>query len=67
MNTFTLTLNRFGWGWAVMLSDGTQLARFTGPGSKRRALRYVAAAGRPGVRAITRAGVSGTEGKAQTK
>ncbi|MFL5908883.1 MAG: hypothetical protein ACJ75Z_14965 [Solirubrobacterales bacterium] len=31
-------------GWAVMLSDGRELARFTGPDARRRALRYVATA-----------------------
>ena len=31
-------------GWAVMLSDGRELARFTGPDARRRALRHVAAA-----------------------
>jgi hypothetical protein len=29
-------------GWAVTLTNGRELARFTGPGSKRRALRYLA-------------------------
>jgi hypothetical protein len=29
-------------GWVVMLTDGRELARFTGPGAKRKALRYVA-------------------------
>jgi hypothetical protein len=28
-------------GWAVMLTDGRELARFSGPGAKRKALRYV--------------------------
>jgi hypothetical protein len=29
-------------GWVVMLTDGRELARFTGPAAKRDALRYVA-------------------------
>jgi hypothetical protein len=29
-------------GWAVMLSDGRELAGFTGPDARRKALRYVA-------------------------
>lgn len=28
-------------GWAVQLTDGQELARFRGPGSKWRALRYI--------------------------
>jgi hypothetical protein len=31
-------------GWAVYLTDGRELARFRGPGSKWRALRYLATA-----------------------
>lgn len=29
-------------GWAVALTDGRKVARFTGPTAKHRALRYVA-------------------------
>jgi hypothetical protein len=29
-------------GWAVMLTDGRELARFSGPAARRNALRYVA-------------------------
>jgi hypothetical protein len=29
-------------GWAVFLTDGRVLARFRGPGAKRRALHYLA-------------------------
>jgi hypothetical protein len=36
----TLTPLRFG--WAVTLTDGRELARFTGLGARRRALRYLA-------------------------
>jgi hypothetical protein len=28
-------------GWAVMLTDGRELARFTGPNARRKALGYV--------------------------
>jgi hypothetical protein len=28
-------------GWAVTLTDGRVLARFFGPGARRRALRYL--------------------------
>ena len=28
-------------GWAVLVSNGTELARFRGVGARRRALRYV--------------------------
>ena len=28
-------------GWVVMLTDGRELARFTGPDAKRKALGYV--------------------------
>jgi hypothetical protein len=31
-------------GWSVQLTDGRELARFRGPGSKGRALRYLARA-----------------------
>ncbi len=31
-------------GWVVMLTDGRELARFTGPDAKRNALRYAASA-----------------------
>jgi hypothetical protein len=33
-------------GWAVVLTDGRELVRFTGPGAKRRAVRYLAGASR---------------------
>jgi hypothetical protein len=29
-------------GWVVMLTDGREVARFTGPGARRQALRYAA-------------------------
>ena len=31
-------------GWVVMLADGRELARFTGPDARREALRYAAGA-----------------------
>jgi hypothetical protein len=31
-------------GWVIELTDGREVARFTGPAAKRRALRYLAAA-----------------------
>lgn len=42
MNAVAVRLERIDRGWAVTLTDGRELARFTGPGAKRRALRYVA-------------------------
>jgi hypothetical protein len=33
-------------GWAVMLVDGRELARFNGPDAKREALRYVGSTNR---------------------
>jgi hypothetical protein len=42
MNAFSLMLKHIRNGWAVTLSDGRELVRFTGFGAKRRALRYVA-------------------------
>jgi hypothetical protein len=39
----TISLAPVDGGWAVMLIDGRELARFTGPDAKRKALRYVAA------------------------
>jgi hypothetical protein len=42
MNALAIMLQRIDRGWAVMLTDGRELARFTGLGAKRRALRYVA-------------------------
>jgi hypothetical protein len=30
-------------GWAVRLTDGRELARFIGPGARRRAIRYLGA------------------------
>ena len=44
MNALALMLRRVHHGWAVTLTDGREVARFTGPGAKRRALRYLAEA-----------------------
>jgi len=41
MNTLAVMLKLINFGWAVSLADGRELARFTGPGAKRRALRYL--------------------------
>lgn len=32
-------------GWVVALTDGRELARFTGPGARWRAIRYIARGG----------------------
>jgi hypothetical protein len=46
-------------GWAVYLTDGRELARFRGPGSKRPALRYLATAtNAPAPPAVARNGAS---------
>ena len=42
MNTLAVMLKSIDHGWAVTLTDGRELARFVGPGAKRRALRYLA-------------------------
>ena len=42
MNTLAVMLEPIDLGWAVTLTDGRELARFIGPGAKRRALRYLA-------------------------
>ena len=42
MNALAVMLQRIDRGWAVTLTDGRELARFTGLGARRRALRYLA-------------------------
>jgi hypothetical protein len=42
MNALAIMLTPIRYGWAVTLSNGRELVRFTGLGAKRRALRYVA-------------------------
>jgi hypothetical protein len=41
LNSLALTLNPTPFGWAVRLTDGRELARFIGPGARRRAERYL--------------------------
>jgi len=45
MKALAVVLKRIEWGWAVALTDGRELARFTGLGARWRALRYIAARG----------------------
>jgi hypothetical protein len=42
MNPLAVVLKPVNHGWAVALTDGREVARFTGPTARRRALRYVA-------------------------
>ena len=48
MNTLAVTLKPIHHGWAVALTDGRELVRFTGLGAKRKAVRHLVsyAAGR---------------------
>jgi hypothetical protein len=41
MNPLAITLKPVLFGWAVCLNDGRELARFHGPGSRWRAMRYL--------------------------
>lgn len=41
MNALSLMITPIRHGWAVRLSNGRELARFYGPGARRRATRYV--------------------------
>ncbi len=41
MKALALILRPIRYGWAVSLTDGRELARFSGPWAKRRALRYL--------------------------
>jgi len=41
MNALAVVLVPLGHGWAVRLSDGREVARFTGLCARRRALRFV--------------------------
>jgi hypothetical protein len=47
MNTLAVTIKPIPLGWGIYLTDGRELARFRGPGSKWRALRYLASATKP--------------------
>jgi hypothetical protein len=42
MNALAVVLRPIDHGWMIALTDGREIARFTGPGAKRRALRYLA-------------------------
>jgi len=42
MNALMMMIRPIRRGWAVQLTDGGELARFRGPGSRWRAQRYVA-------------------------
>jgi hypothetical protein len=44
MTALALIIRPTHHGWAVYLTDGRELARFRGPGSKWRARRYLATA-----------------------
>jgi hypothetical protein len=53
MNALALMIRPTHHGWVVYLTNGRELARFNGPGAKRRALRYLAhttGGGKPGPR-----------------
>jgi hypothetical protein len=41
MNPLAITLKPVFFGWAVCLTDGREVIRFRGPGSRHRALRYL--------------------------
>jgi hypothetical protein len=41
MNTVAVILRPVDHGWVVALTDGREVARFTGPGAKWRAIRYI--------------------------
>jgi hypothetical protein len=41
MHALALTITPTRDGWAVGLTDGSELARFHGIGAKRRAMRYL--------------------------
>lgn len=43
MNALTLMLKPIRHGWALVLSDGREVVRFTGPCARLRALRYLSA------------------------
>jgi hypothetical protein len=43
MNALALMLKPINHGWAVTLTDGREVTRFTGLGAKRRAMRFLAA------------------------
>jgi hypothetical protein len=44
MNALAVTMKPIPRGWGIYLTDGREVARFRWPGSKWRALRYLATA-----------------------
>lgn len=50
MQTLGVVLTKIPLGWIVELTDGRELARFTGLGARRRALRYLDGLATTGVR-----------------
>jgi hypothetical protein len=42
MSSLALMLKPIAGGWVIELTDGREVARFTGLAAKRRALRYLA-------------------------
>jgi hypothetical protein len=63
MNAVALMIRPTWHGWGVYLTDGRELARFRGPGSKRRALRYLATVtNAPQTPALARKGASSPMG-----
>jgi hypothetical protein len=45
MSAVAVILKEVDHGWVVALTDGRELARFTGPGARWRAIRYLARQG----------------------
>lgn len=41
MRPLSVMITPVAFGWAVVLSDGRELARFVGPAARLRALRYI--------------------------
>jgi hypothetical protein len=60
MRANTISVGPVEGGWVVMLTDGRELARFTGPDARRRALRYAASTNparrQPAIDMVRRAG-----------
>ena len=48
MKMLAITLKPIFYGWAVVLTDGRELARFRGPGARGRALRFLSGIFGPG-------------------
>ena len=42
MKSVAVILRPVDHGWVVALTDGREVARFTGPGARWRAIRYIA-------------------------